>query len=145
LKLTIHKDSNASETEITINYPETDERLEQLIKHIKQYTYTFHAKIDRDLFLIPAEKIYYIDSIDSKTFLYSVENVYISSESLFEIENKLSESTFVRISKNCIINISYLESVHPLWNHRLEALLSNGEKLIITRHYIESLKEKIKG
>jgi len=145
LKLTINKDPKASETEITINCPIVDERLEQLIKHIKQYTYTFRAKIDGELYLVPAEKIYYIDSVDSKTFLYSLGNVYNSSESLSELENKLVDSTFIRISKNCILNISYLESVHPLWNHRLEALLLNGEKLIVTRHYVENLKEKIKG
>ncbi len=145
LKLTIHKDPKASETEITITCPEVDERLEQLIKHIKQYSYTFRAKLDSEMCLITAEKIYYIDSIDSKTFLYSAQNVYISSESLSELENKLVDSTFIRISKNCILNISYLESVHPLCNHRLEALLLNGEKLIITRHYIQNLKEKIKG
>lgn len=145
LKLTIHKDPNASETEIAITCPKVDERLEQLIKYIKQYAYTFRAKIDGEMCLITAEKIYYIDSVDSKTFLYSAQNVYISSESLSELENKLVDSTFIRISKNCILNISYLESVHPLWNHRLEALLLSGEKLIVTRHYIENLKEKIKS
>ncbi|MFA9466685.1 MAG: LytTR family DNA-binding domain-containing protein [Velocimicrobium sp.] len=127
MKLTIHKDPKASETEITITCPEVDERLDQLIKHIKQYAYTFRAKIDGKMCSITAE------------------NVYISSESLSEFENKLVDSTFVRISKNCILNISYLESVHSLCNHRLEALLLNGEKLIITQHYIQNLKEKIKG
>jgi len=145
LKLSIHKGQKVSETEISIYCSEIDKRLEQLIKHIKQYTYTFHAKADGTLCLITSEKIYYIDSVDSKTFLYSEGNVYISSEHLSELENKLVDSTFIRISKNCILNITYLESVHPLWNHRLEALLLNGEKLIVTRHYIESLKEKIKG
>lgn len=61
LKLTIHKDPKASETEIAITCPKVDERLEQLIKHIKQYTYTFRAKINETLCLITAEKIYYID------------------------------------------------------------------------------------
>lgn len=145
LKLEIYEDSKVSETEIKITCPEVDERLNQLIKHIKQYTYTFHAKIDSEMCLITAEKIYYIDSVDSKTFLYSAEDIYLSSESLSELENKLVDSTFVRISKNCILNISYLESVHPFWNHRLEAVLFNGEKLIVTRHYIKNLKEKIKG
>lgn len=144
LKLTIHKDANVSETEISVTCSEVDERLEQLMKHIRQYTYTFRAKIDDQMYLISAEKIYYIDSVDSKTFLYAAENVYIGSESLSELENKLVDSTFIRISKNCILNISYLKSVHPLWNHRLEALLLSGEKLIVTRHYIENLKEKIK-
>ena len=144
LKLTIHEDPGISETEIAITCSEVDERLAHLIKHIRQYAYTFNAKKNGETCLITAEKVYYIDSVDSKTFLYSAQNVYTISESLYELENKLADSTFIRISKNCILNISYLKSVHPLWNHRLEALLINGEKLVVTRHYIENLKEKIK-
>ncbi|MBC3798133.1 LytTR family transcriptional regulator DNA-binding domain-containing protein [Acetobacterium tundrae] len=145
MKLKIHQVPNASETEIVINCQVVDERLEQLIKYITQYTYTLRAKKEGKFCFVPAEKIYYIDSVDSKTFLYSAETVYNSAESLIILENKLLDSTFVRISKNCILNIAYLESVHALWNHRLEASLFTGEKLIVTRHYIESLKAKIKG
>ena len=46
---------------------------------------------------------------------------------------------------NCLVNTSFLQSVRPLYNHRLEATLQNGEKLVITRNYIEPLKEKLKG
>lgn len=144
LKLTIFQDSKVSETEIIINCSEVDERLERLIKHIKQYTFIFLAKTEAGVCFVPAETVYYIDSVDSKTFLYSEDKVYDCSESLSEFENKLADSTFVRISKNCILNITYLESVCPLWNHRLEANLTNGEKLVVTRHYIESLKKKTK-
>jgi hypothetical protein len=35
--------------------------------------------------------------------------------------------------------------VRPLYNHRLEAFLVNGETQIVTRNYIEVLKNKLKG
>ena len=143
LKLTVHKNPKIDEAEITIAYSGIDIRLEKLISYIKQYTFIFQAKIGSDLCFVPAEEVYYIDSTDGKTFLYSKDKVYSCSENLTEFERKLIDSTFVRISKNCILNISFLESVAPLWNHRLEAILANGEKLTVTRHYIENLKEKI--
>ena len=143
MKLTVHKDPKIDEAEITIDYSGIDIRLEKLISYIKQYTFIFQAKIESDLCFVPAEEVYYIDSTDGKTFLYSKDKVYSCSENLTEFERKLIDSTFVRISKNCILNISFLESVAPLWNHRLEAILANGEKLTVTRHYIEILKEKI--
>ena len=46
---------------------------------------------------------------------------------LSALEEKLANTTFVRISKNCIVNTAWLKSVSPLWNHRLEALLKNGD------------------
>jgi DNA-binding LytR/AlgR family response regulator len=145
VKLTVHEVPDAAETEITISCRSLDERLQQLIRQIRQYTYTFQAKGESGQCLVPAEEIYYIDSADSKTFLYAEKEVYNSPETLSELENKLFDSTFVRISKNCILNTAFLKSVRPLWNNRLEACLTNGEKLIITRHYIKNLKEKIKG
>lgn len=143
LKLVVNEDSKFDEPEIIIKCSKIDAGLEQLINYIKQYTFIFQAKTEQGLCFVPAQDVYYIDSVDSKTFLYSKDKIYSCSETLYELENKLSDSSFIRISKNCIINTGYLESVSPLWNHRLEAVLVNGEKLVVTRHYIDALKEKI--
>ena len=83
--------------------------------------------------------------MDGKTFLYLEKEVYSSRETLARLEERLKRTAFLRISKNCILNTDCLVSVRPLFNHRLEALLSNDEKLIITRNYIAALKEKLKG
>ena len=95
------------------------------------------------MYSIALEDIYYIDCVDGKTFLYSQEQVYESKERLNTLEEKLGSTSFTRISKNCILNCMYLKSVSPLWNHRMEATLASGEKLVITRNYIGSLKEKL--
>lgn len=145
LKVTIQKDPNIKETEIVVHCSEVSVRLQKLIDHIHQYSFVFEAKTQSGMCMVPAEEIYYIDSTDGKTFLYTKEKVYDYSKSLSEIESIVPNSSFVRISKNCILNITYLESVNPFWNHRLEAILTNGEKLMVTRHYIKSLKEKILG
>ena len=143
LKLVVTEDPQVIEPEIIIKCSKTDAGLQQLINYIKQYTFIFQAKTEQGLCFVPAQDVYYIDSVDSKTFLYSKDKIYSCSETLYELENKLSDSSFIRISKNCILNTGYLESVSPLWNHRLEAVLVNGEKLVVTRHYIDTLKEKI--
>ncbi len=143
MKLSVKKDPEAIETEISVRCSGVDGRLERLIHYISQYTYTFQAKTETGVCFVPAEDVCYIDSVDGKTFLYLTEKVLGCADSLAELEGKLADSTFVRISKNCIVNVAYLQQVNPLWNHRLEAVLTSGEKLIVTRHYIESLKEKV--
>lgn len=145
MKLTIHESSNILETEVTIHCKAMDEHLQKLIRQIKQYTYLFPARTECGQLLVPAENVYYIDSVDSKTFLYTENEVFSSQETLSELESKLLDSTFVRISKNCILNIAFLKSVQPLWNSRLEAFLMNEEKLIISRHYVKNIREKING
>ena len=74
--------------------------------------------------------------------MYTEKTVYRCKEKLYELEELLENSSFVRISKSCILNIDYLESVKAVFNGKLEALLSNGEKVIINRHYVSAFKKK---
>lgn len=145
MKLTIHQDLSVPETEIIINCAGIDPRLQQLIEQIRQYGFTLTGYQENREFHLPPESIFFIDSTDGRTFLYQEKAVYECRETLANLEKQLSRTTFVRISKNCLINVSFLEHVKPLYNHRLEAVLKNGEKLIITRNYLEPLRAKLKG
>ena len=69
--------------------------------------------------------------------------VFSSDKKLYELEEQFKDSSFVRISKACILNIDHLDSVKVLINGRLEARLLNGEKLIINRHYVSAFKKKL--
>lgn len=143
MKLTLREGLDLSETEIEIRCRIADPRLRRLIDYIRQYSFTLEGRIGETSYYLPAEEIIYIDSADGRTFLYSGKNVYENRETLAFLEEKLADTTFVRISKNCIVNTVWLKSVSPLWNHRLEALLKNGEKLIVSRNYISALKDKL--
>ncbi len=143
LRLTVNTQSDIDETQIIINCNHMDDKLSMLIGLIKQFAYVFRAKSETGACLVPAEDVYYIESVDSKTFLYCEKDVYCVSDTLQEIENELADSAFVRISKSCIVNLSYLDTVRPFWNHRLEARLKNSERLIVTRSYIDSLRKKL--
>lgn len=145
MKLTIHQDLSVSETEITIHCASIDSRLQQLIEKIRQYGFSLTGYQENREFQLPLDTIYFIDSVDGRTFLYQETEVYECCETLKSLETKLSKTQFVRISKNCIINTNFLKYVRPLFNHRLEAILKNGEKLIITRSYTEALRTKLKG
>ena len=145
MKLTIHQELGIPETEIIINCAHVDPRLKGLIDLIRQYSFSLIGYQEGKEFQLPLEQIYYMDSADGKTFLYLEKEVYFCRETLAVLEEKLNHTSFLRISKNCIINTNFLQSVRPLYNHRLEAFLSNGEALVVTRNYIESLKDKLKG
>ena len=100
------------------------------------------GRIDDKTFLISAEMIYYIESVDEKTFIYSQNKVYETDYKLYQTEQLLPQSDFVRISKNCILNISKLTSVKPLLNGKMEVHMNNGEDQIVNRHYLKDFKSK---
>jgi len=142
MKLTLEQHSNV-ETEIIVRYSVMDQRLQRLVEEIRTGDFILPCKAGIAVFAVPADTAYYMESVDGKTFVYTDNKEYESSLSLTSIETKLAAAGFVRISKSCILNLHYLKCVTPLWNARLEASMKNGEHLIITRHYVDALKEKL--
>jgi len=97
---------------------------------------------DDQAFFLPVGDTFYIESVDLKTFVYSDKNVYRSRLKLYEIEETLINSDFLRISKQVLVNVRKIKSVAPAGDSRLKATLTNGEKVIISRQYVPVLKER---
>lgn len=144
MKLNIHQDELLTETEVVINCPYVDNQIEKLSNYIRQYTISLECEYEGSIYQLPLEDILYIESVDNKTFLYTNEQTYLCRQTLTALEAKLKNTTFTRISKSCILNISNLKCVAPYTNHRLKATLTNREQLIISRNYIEALKAQLR-
>ena len=142
MKLIIEQDGDFKETEIVIRCSAINSELQKIIDSIKICSFAITAYKDGYLQKINHEDVCYIESVDEKTFIYCESDVYESKMKLFELEEKLVNSSFVRISKSCILNIDFIEKVKPLLNGKYEVLLINGEKLIINRHYVPIFKKK---
>lgn len=84
--------------------------------------------------------IFYIETVDNKTFLYCESNVYETKQKLYELE-ELNMKDFLRISKSVIVNLSKIKSLSPSMSGRLEATLKNGERVVISRQYVNELKK----
>jgi DNA-binding LytR/AlgR family response regulator len=89
--------------------------------------------------------IFYFESIENKTFAYSVNEVYEISEKLYMLETQLEKTPFIRISKSIILNSKKIKSFKNTINGRMEATLKNNEKVKISRMYVTNLKEKLGG
>ncbi|BAQ10988.1 hypothetical protein OXB_2517 [Bacillus sp. OxB-1] len=113
-----------------------------MIEQIKQNYISLIGLKEETTYSLIADDLYYIESVDSKTFIYDENHVYESNKKLYELEKLLESTHFIRISKNLIVNTMYVDHVRALFNGRFEATLTNGEKVIVNRHYAKSFKEK---
>ena len=100
--------------------------------------------LDDQALLLPVPEVFYIESVDLKTFVCTSDNVYLSKLKLYEIEDLLNKGDFLRTSKQIIINLRKIQSVSPAGGGRFEASLMNNEKIIISRQYVPKLKERFK-
>ena len=99
------------------------------------------AKYEDEIYKLYPTDIYYIETIDRRTYLYTASRVYESSENLLSLEKLLEAAGFIRVRKNCIINKYKLRSMMISKNSHIEAVLGNDEHIVVTRSYIAGIKE----
>ena len=97
---------------------------------------------DRSTYFCKLTQIYYIESVDKRSFVYTKGGCYETKYRLYELE-ELLDSRFLRSAKAMIVNIRKIRSVKSELNGRMRAELLNGEQIIISRGYVKELKEKL--
>lgn len=84
--------------------------------------------------------VFYFEVVDGASFLYTQKDVYNAKEKLYEFESISSRSSLFRCSKSMILNADRIDYVWPSVSGRFEAVLSNGEIVIVSRKYVTELK-----
>lgn len=97
---------------------------------------------DSSTYLCKLTQIYYIESVDKRTYVYTKNDCFESQERLYELENKLG-TYYVRISKSMIVNLRKIRNVTADTGARMIAVLLNGEQVIISRSYAKEIKRRL--
>lgn len=92
------------------------------------------------LYRLSLSDIYYFEVVDGVSFLYTQKEVFQAKEKLYEFESVSAKSDLFRCSKSMILNANKIDYVRPSVSGRFEAVLSNGEIVIVSRKYVAELK-----
>ena len=106
-------------------------------------TQNYEAFYENEIVQLDSKEVYYFESVDNKVYACCEKKVFEIKQKLYELEEIYKQTDFVRISKSMIVNISKVSKIVPMFNGRLEGVLCNGEKVIITRQYVANLKKKL--
>ena len=101
---------NETSLQIIIKCKQIDHQILQLKSHIELFDNKLSAKKDHELFLINSSDVLYFESVDNRTFLYTINDVLEINQRLYELENILSPKDFARISKSQIVNMNKIIS-----------------------------------
>ncbi len=145
MKIKTEQDLSCKEIEVIIKYPQKDKQVNRMIDFLQSFDIQIKCAGGNAEQMINILDIYYIESVDKKTFVYLENAVYRTDFRLYQLKDKLKTYGFVQISKSCILNINILESIRPLFNNRMEATLKNGEKVNINRNYLNEVKNALRG
>jgi DNA-binding LytR/AlgR family response regulator len=131
--------------EVLITCPAKNKTVNRIVSLLESVDTQIECYSDDSIKRVNVSDIYYIESVDGKTIVCCEKEKYLVKSRLYRIYEKLKNNGFIQISKYCVLNINKLDKFKPLDNNRLEAVLSNGVYLCITRKYIAGIKQILRG
>lgn len=130
---------------LEIRCHEISDEVREIVAFVKSRQGQLTGTADDRMYEIAVSDIFYIESVDNKTFIYCKNREYETKQKLYELEEMLREKHFLRVSKSVLLNLMKVSSIKPALNSRFTAVLFSGEQVVISRKYVPELKKALKG
>ena len=143
MKISINIDPSLSDTEITVNCPALTPETESIIAALRIMDSQITVIKGDESIILDISKIAYIESVDRKTFVYTDSECYETKMKLYEMEERLCGSGFLRISRSCLVRLRFIRSIKSEFDRKLRLTLENGEQMIVSRQYADELKKRL--
>lgn len=128
--------------QIIINAPEMTKELEEIIAKVQSNSSEkIIGFIEDEAFILEKEDIETIYAEDKKVLARAKDKTYMIKKRIFELENILSESNFVRISNSEIVNFKKVVSMDFKLTGTILLRLKSGAITYTSRRYIKKIKE----
>ena len=131
------------DTEIVIKCPEATDEIKRIASLLQDSGQKLSGIKDGQTHLIEKSDVFYCESVDKRYYIYTADEVYQTYLKLYELEEHLPGSIFFRSSKSQITNLKKIASLCPDFGGRIEAVMENGERIVVSRQYSKLLKERL--
>jgi len=145
MKIRVERIVDLPETEVLIRCQEETDQIKNLVKTIEAIDEKIIAKRGERFASLPIRDVFYFESVDDKTYLYTDKEVFECSLKLYELEENYQSLGFLRVNKNTVMNTNKIKTFHSTVNGRMIAKLKNAEEIVISRTYVSALKLVLGG
>ncbi len=143
MRLSVREDPALDDIEVIIACPQVDRRVRRIVEAVEMDGMRLACTVDGYMRMVDAGQVLYAETVDGRTFLYLERDVGETGLSLAQLEEGLAGTEFVRASRQVLVNLAHVRGIRPYLNARLELLLSNGERLVVSRQFAPSVKTRI--
>jgi len=143
LKIVINVDENIDETEIHINCNRLTADIENVIATLRIINQQMPVIKEEESYLLDVNKISYIEAVERKTFVYTENAIYESKLKLYEMEERLCRGDFFRVSKSCLVNLKFIQSLKKDVERKIRLTMKNGEQIMVSRQYADEIKQRL--
>lgn len=143
MNVIVEEQEDLIEDQVIIYCREENQEIRKIKGFIKNINTKLCASLDFKKVMITPDEIYYIESVDKKTFVYIKDKVLECSLKLYEIEDRFKEFSFFRANKSTIVNVMYIKDINILLNRNLLVTLESKEKITISRRNVKDFRKLI--
>lgn len=143
LKIEVFVDEKETDLKISVTCRQLTPDVEKILATLRMMNHQLTAKKDAEIYLLDIAQVIYIESVDRKCFIYTVDEIYESDFRLYELEQQLEEYGFFRVSKSFLIHLQNIQSLKADINRKIRITMSNGEQIIASRQYADELKKRL--
>lgn len=146
MKLNIEIDTNIEEPVALITTPRMTEEVTRIVDFISKLddiTTVISGIRDDKVELLEQESILRIYAEEGKVFARTESGLYQIRLRLYELEERLDDSKFVRISNSEIVNLKKVKSLDLSFVGTICMELSNGEVSYVSRRYVSKIKKML--
>lgn len=143
MKITIQVNENIQDTEIAVTCNKLTPEIEKMLATLRMLDQQLMVTKDDENYLLDVAKIAYIEAVERKTFVYTAEDVYESKLKLYEMEERLCQSGFFRVSKNTLVHLRFIKSLKNDIARKLRLTLKSGEQIMVSRQYADEIKKRL--
>ena len=144
MKLIKTKEENLAENYLELHYDKMDEETTAVLERLRGTLRYIEGICDDKKVTVAIADIYYIETVDRKTFTYTKDSCIEIKEALKVFSDDYSDAGFARVSKSSIVNIYKIKKLQGDINMRVIIFLKNDEKLVMNRSYKKEFYDKLK-
>ncbi len=143
MKLIKTKEDNLEENYLELHYDTIDEETNAVLDRLRDTLRYIEGTYEDRKVTIALTDIFYIETVDRKTFAYTKDMCFEIKEALRDILEEYANIGFARISKSSIVNIYKIKKLQGDINMRVIIFLKNDEKLIMNSRYKNEFYDRL--
>ncbi len=143
MKLIRTKEENLKENYLELHYDKMDDETSAVLDRLRDTLRYVEGTSGDKKVTIALTDIYYVETVDRKTFAYAKDACIEIKEALRDVLEEYSGTGFARISKSAVVNIYKIKKLQGDVNMRVIIYLKNDEKLIMNRSYKNEFYERL--
>lgn len=143
MKITINIVPEHDEPEIVVSCRHLTPEIERIIASLRMLENQLTVRSDGAIHILDPFDALYMESVDRRTFVYTKDQVYETDLKLYELEEKLTDWYFSRVSKSCVVNLKKIRTLKTDLERRIRITMENGEQIIASRMYADELRKRL--